>query len=113
MNEDTRPWYKRWGTAILAGLGLIVVGFAVAFTGRTKTSQKGVNKLQKQISGIDAEQTQAELREHKRLVSKLETEKATVQAENLEVHRKLAESPDYDPNKSDAENLDTLRSTKW
>lgn len=113
MENDNRPWYKRWGMAIAAGLGLILIGFAVAFTGRTKASQKGVNKLQKEISGIDAEQTQAELQEHKKKVDELNKEKATAVAQNEEVHRKLAESPDYDASKSDAENLNKLRSTTW
>lgn len=106
-----KPWYKRYGLAILAGLGLVLTGLAMAFTGGGRG--RSVGKLEKELRDIDDEQTRAELEYQKEKKEELETALMDAQQQNTEIHEKLAEAPDYDHNKSDAENLDTLRSVKW
>lgn len=106
-----KPWYKKYGLAILAGLGLVLTGLAMAFTGGSRG--RSVGKLEKELRDIGDEQTRAELEEHKKVNAVLVEERDRVVAENKQVHAKLAESPDYDPAKTDAENLDTLRKTQW
>lgn len=111
VKVQDKPWYKRYGLAIIAGLGLVLAGFAMAFTGGAKGRRVG--KLEKELRDIDDEQTRAELEEHKKVNQELASKVAEVETENRKVHEKLAESPDYDHSKSDAENLDKLRSTQW
>lgn len=108
---EHKPWYKKWGLAILAGLGLVLTGLAIAFTGGARG--RSVGKLEKELRDIDDQQIKKELEEHKKVNVRLAQEKRRAEENNAAVHAKLAESPDYDPSKSDAENLDTLRSTQW
>lgn len=108
MNE---PWYKKYWLALLAGLGLIATGVAIALTGG-KAGRK-VGELEKGIRDIDDAESKQALNEQQARVEKLESEKQELAQQREEAEKRLSEQPVYDPNKSDAENIDAFRGKQW
>ena len=104
-------WFKRWWKAILAGLGLILSGLAIAFTAGKKGTK--VSDLEKSIRDIDDEQIKEELKINKEVNKALHKEREELAELNNEVHEQIKQMPKYDPELSDVDNLKNITESKW
>ncbi|SBV38284.1 hypothetical protein BN7874_115 [Phage NCTB] len=111
MTTDNTPWYKKYWLALLAGLGLILTGVAIALTGGK--AGRRVGELEKGIRDIDDEQTKQALADQQQAIKKLEEEKEMLHNKRILAEKKLEEQPKYDESKSDLENLEAFKGKQW
>lgn len=105
------PWYKRWWLAIVAGLGMVLAGIALAVTGGSKG--KRVGQLEKKLRDIHEDELKEQLEESRKLTDNLAQEKEELRRVAEQAHNKLDSAPKYDPSKSDKENLESFKSSGW